>query len=364
MGLQFQAPNIPGLVRQPADIPRSIDDIFNNYQQSKNQAFQQGLAMEQQKRQQAQDARQARADADAEGNQMASQGFLGRDVPAIQAYAASGQQNPAAPEGAFGQGSQAMAENPMEHLKRAFESFQSNKKRSADAVAQKATDESANTQADTRKKNAEADAYGNEQVFVDPTSGKQFRVPKGAKLMPAGTGNDGKILPASNVVSLNEGQAVARMLPEVESALKENESLFGPVTGRVGGANPYDTKSQTVDARFRTASQAFGRFMEGGVLRKEDEEKYRKMFPQLSDTAPVAKNKLSIVRRQLAQKYESDRDALGGAGYNTSGAGRLDIPPSLFGAAQGGDSASIVKAGLAAGKSREQIKAELKAAGH
>lgn len=222
----------------------------------------------------------------------------------------------------------------------------------------------ANTEADTRKKNADAEAYGREQIFIDPSSGRRITVPKGAKLMPAASGGDGKILPASNVVSLNEGQAVSRMLPEVEDALKQNEALFGPVTGRMGAANPYNTQSQTVDAKFRTAAQAFGRFMEGGVLRKEDEEKYRKMFPQLSDTPELAKNKLSIVRRQLAQKYESDRGALGGAGYNIGGAGKLDVPPSIFPQQGGGDPSSIVKAGLAAGKSREQIKSDLKAAGH
>lgn len=150
-----------------------------------------------------------------------------------------------------------------------------------------------------------------------------------------GTAQGGdKILPATNVIGLNEGQAVSRLLPEVEAALKENASIMGPIKGRIGSANPYNTQAQTVDARFRTASQAFGRFMEGGVLRKEDEEKYRKMFPQMSDTPEVAQNKLSIVRRQLAQKYESDRGALGGAGYDISGASALDIPPSIFGQTQ------------------------------
>jgi len=137
-------------------------------------------------------------------------------------------------------------------------------------------------------------------------------------------------LPPNTVLTLNEGKAVARMLPEVETALLENESAFGPVGGRAGTANPYNERAQTIDARMRTASQAFGRFMEGGVLRKEDEEKYRKMFPQLSDTPEVAKNKLAIVRRMLAQKYEDDRTTLGNSGYDVSGFEALAIPPSVF----------------------------------
>lgn len=140
----------------------------------------------------------------------------------------------------------------------------------------------------------------------------------------------GKMLPPASVLALNEGAAVARQLPDVAAALKEASSFMGPAGGRLGTANPYDEKAQTIDARFRTASQSFGRFMEGGVLRKEDEEKYRKMFPQLSDTPEVAKNKLSIVQRLLAQKYESDKGALGGSGYDVSGFGSLQIPESLF----------------------------------
>lgn len=139
-----------------------------------------------------------------------------------------------------------------------------------------------------------------------------------------------KMLPANTVLAFNEGKNVARLLPDVELALRGNEGIFGPIEGRMGQVNPYDEQAQTVDARMRTASQAFGRFMEGGVLRKEDEEKYRKMFPQLSDTPQVAKNKLAIVRRMLLQKYEDDRQTLGNSGYDTSGFEQLQIPPSIF----------------------------------
>ncbi len=118
---------------------------------------------------------------------------------------------------------------------------------------------------------------------------------------------------------MNEGAAVSRLLPEIGKTIEENQDLFGPVKGRVGGSNPYNTRAQTVDAKIRAASQAFGRFMEGGVLRKEDEEKYRKMFPGLSDKKDVAVGKLSVVSAQLNQKYASDKKALGESGYDVRG---------------------------------------------
>lgn len=161
------------------------------------------------------------------------------------------------------------------------------------------------------------------------------------KRTPAPASNvtpNGKQLPPASILAVNEGKTVARMMPEVEQALQGNSSHFGPAMGRIGQMNPYDTTAQTVDARMRTASQAFGRFMEGGVLRKEDEEKYRKMFPQLSDTPDVAQNKLSIVRRLLAQQYQSMRQSLGDSGYDVSGLGELEIPASIFDGQESTDS--------------------------
>jgi tRNA A37 N6-isopentenylltransferase MiaA len=59
--------------------------------------------------------------------------------------------------------------------------------------------------------------------------------------------------------------------------------------------------------------------MEGGVLRKEDEEKYRKMFPQLSDTPELAKAKLQQVDKMLRQKLQKDVAALKSSGYDVGG---------------------------------------------
>lgn len=175
--------------------------------------------------------------------------------------------------------------------------------------------------------------YGNAPSGYRPAANGTLEAIPGGPADPKNKPNnnaEGKILPANTVMSLNEGQAVARMLPDVEQAIKANASIMGPVAGRARSANPYDTNAQTVDAQFRAASQSFGRFMEGGVLRKEDEDKYRKMFPQFSDKPDVAKNKLSIVRRLLASKYESDRTVMGKSGYDVTGLGTLEIPPSLF----------------------------------
>jgi hypothetical protein len=125
-------------------------------------------------------------------------------------------------------------------------------------------------------------------------------------------------LSASDVMKVQEGANVPMMLDDVGNVIEANSNIFGPVQGRVENLSPWNTQARTVDAQMRAASQAFGRFMEGGVLRKEDEEKYRKMFPNLSDTPSVARNKLDIVRNLLNQRQSGNVQALSRAGFDTS----------------------------------------------
>lgn len=150
-----------------------------------------------------------------------------------------------------------------------------------------------------------------------------------------------KRLPPDKVLSVNAGNAIPKMLTEIEKTIDMNAPLFGPVAGRIGELNPYDTQSQTVDAQMRTASQAFGRFMEGGVLRKEDEDKYRRMFPKLGDTPDVARNRLQLIAKMLKDKQESDVTALGAAGYDVAGL-RQPLPEGgIPGVLRGGGSKKL-----------------------
>lgn len=137
----------------------------------------------------------------------------------------------------------------------------------------------------------------------------------------------GEKLGAQKALQVQEGAIIPSLLEDVEMSIEENESLFGPFEGTARANNPYDQRAQTIDAELRASSQAFGRYMEGGVLRKEDEEKYRKMFPQLSDTKDVAKAKLAVVKRLLSKKYNSQLKALEGQGYNLEGLNALPEPP-------------------------------------
>lgn len=149
----------------------------------------------------------------------------------------------------------------------------------------------------------------------------------------------GKQLPPDKVLLVNEGNAIPTMLQDIKATIGANKDAFGPVAGRLGAMNPYNEKSQAIQAQVKAASQAFGRFMEGGVLRKEDEAKYEKMFPGGPDTPENAANKLAIVERLLAQKQNSNLQALKQAGYSTEGlgAGTMNVPeaPAILSGGKG-----------------------------
>jgi len=132
-----------------------------------------------------------------------------------------------------------------------------------------------------------------------------------------------KQLPTAEVRTMTEGASVLRMLPNIGDLIEKNQDIMGPVKGRIGSKNPYNTRAQSTQAEIRATSQAFGRFMEAGVLRKEDEEKYYKMFPQLSDKPEIARNKLESVTKILARQYNDKKNSLSESGYDASGL--LDI---------------------------------------
>ena len=136
-----------------------------------------------------------------------------------------------------------------------------------------------------------------------------------------------KELSQSTIKNLEEGNFLPTILNDTDRIILDNEDMYGPVVGRLSSWNPKNVKAQSIDAAMRAASQAFGRYMEGGVLRKEDEEKYRKMFPKLSDEPGTAKNKLAVVKRLLAQKQVSAINTYGMQGYDMTGLDKgLSIP--------------------------------------
>jgi hypothetical protein len=125
-------------------------------------------------------------------------------------------------------------------------------------------------------------------------------------------------LPPDKVIALAELGQVPKLLSDLRSTVEANRDLFGPVRGRVLERIPSE-RGNTVEAQIRNVRQTIGKLKEGGVLRAEDEIKYAKMLPSLTEAPEVALNKIELVSREMNEKANSTIGALGKAGYDVSG---------------------------------------------
>lgn len=136
----------------------------------------------------------------------------------------------------------------------------------------------------------------------------------------------GKPLTATEMDKHNEGAAIPSVLSSLGNTIENNKDIIGPLKGTFGSIDKYDTRAQTIQSQMKATAQMVGKYLEGGVLRKEDEAKYEKMLPQLTDTPDVAKNKLSIVSNILMNRYNQNISNLEKQGFNTSGLPKFEVP--------------------------------------
>ena len=136
---------------------------------------------------------------------------------------------------------------------------------------------------------------------------------------PTPTGVALRPLPASQVAMLSDAKFIPSLLDKLEDTIINNADLFGPKLGILRRLKDR-TRAQKIEAQIRMVAQLVGKFMEGGVLKKEDEEKYRKMLPNFGDwNSDVALSKLQGVRDMLEMKYQQYLRDFENAGYDVSG---------------------------------------------
>lgn len=166
MALKFQPPNIPGLVQQPSDLSGSIDNIFNAYLANKARQDQDKLLGLQLRDKYGVDPR------------MLSQEQLNRGFAGPTQYQ---QQGPVPPGQAPLGKSEILDQDP---LVAAVQSYVQRKKTGEKSVLEKSQLELDKLREDIGFTKAKREEISAEQIFVDPDTGKQIRVPAGAKLIP------------------------------------------------------------------------------------------------------------------------------------------------------------------------------------
>lgn len=112
----------------------------------------------------------------------------------------------------------------------------------------------------------------------------------------------GKPLAESAITKMAETRSAMASLKDLRTVLQENEQYIGPISG-LAALNPY-SDARKAQARIDLVKQRVGKALEGGVLRKEDEEKYKKILATLQDTPSTAFSKVD----GLIQTLERDLD--------------------------------------------------------
>lgn len=129
-----------------------------------------------------------------------------------------------------------------------------------------------------------------------------------------------KPLSDTSLTMLSDAAFLPKILQELEGTInksgQKDGAAFGPMSN-LYNLNPFDTTQQIANADLSRSAQLVGKFMEGGVLRKEDEAKYAKMLPGTTDTKEVAQGKLQAVRNMLQAKLQGYLDTDRAAGYDT-----------------------------------------------
>jgi len=166
-------------------------------------------------------------------------------------------------------------------------------------------------------------------VLTDPTGTRQRYVAKGsqeaADLMQQGWKAGGSGPALRGVMSSD-----ANRLSDFDTSLDDTDVLRTVIgdTGtiaRIGASMPTWVTELTggwgADAKSRNAviarvKQVIGKALEGGVLRKEDEEKYKDILPTIGDTEAVALSKINGLEAAIVLRKSRLIDSLDDAGYD------------------------------------------------
>ena len=116
----------------------------------------------------------------------------------------------------------------------------------------------------------------------------------------------GKPLSDAAIRKISESRAAIASLEDLRAVLLENEGFLGPIGG-LAAMNPY-SEARQAQADVDRVRQRAGKALEGGVLRKEDEEKYKRILAVLTDTPETAIYKVDQLMEDLERDIQIFRD--------------------------------------------------------
>jgi len=166
---------------------------------------------------------------------------------------------------------------------------------------------------------------GLEEIFAEAkarAAGGRAGAPLASAASGSMTGEGGKPLLSGEINKFNDFRSGLNTLGRLSSevgktgaASKAGTMIPGFITEMTGAGAEAKGRQAVLDQ----AKQVVGKAMEGGVLRKEDEAKYMRILPIISDPPDVAKAKLENLQAVMAQDAEIYLETLQAAGRNVTG---------------------------------------------
>jgi len=164
-----------------------------------------------------------------------------------------------------------------------------------------------------------------EQVFV-VRDGKVIPIAKGTAQpgdVPYSARNQNDTRPVTagdtaDIADINEALQLASGLTFEPSDTGILPALGAGAPDAVTNLTGFGVGAKQRQGMINLVRQIIGKGLEGGVLRKEDEAKYAKMLPTISDHPDVVKSKIKTLISTLEQKRTVRLDAMRDAGYDVS----------------------------------------------
>jgi hypothetical protein len=144
----------------------------------------------------------------------------------------------------------------------------------------------------------------NPSLFDDLTSTVRGQVLSQLQANGYDTSNLGiKGLSDTAIQSISQTQKALSDLSDLKIIIESNTDKIGPIYG-LAALNPW-SESRKIQADVDRIRQTVGKALEGGVLRKEDEEKYKKILATLTDTPDTAIYKIDALISSITRDIDN-----------------------------------------------------------
>lgn len=145
----------------------------------------------------------------------------------------------------------------------------------------------------------------------------------------ANSGNEEQLsLSDGAIARTTDAQKAMQGLDELDAIL-ENGYAGGKIAGNLRKLNPLDDTFNTQQASIDRIRQIVGKALEGGVLRKEDEEKYKKILPTMTDEPEVYRAKVEQLRTMIGADMQQYLELQQGYGKGAGQVGGTDLQALL-----------------------------------